>query len=229
MEDIFGTALLDFYHKKADDPLLLHTTYGMPENVPLVRFFHNGNDFSDLDFFALEQAYGNILDIGACTGRHALYLQDQKHAVSAMDISPSCGTIMEESGLKNILIQDVFEYKGNRFDTLLMLMNGVGLAGSIAGLERLLTHLKTMINPGGQLILDSSDITYLYEDLEKPEDRYFGEIIYRYEYKKQLGDFFSWLYIDQKKLTKIARECGWSCQIIYEDESDAYLARLQLW
>ena len=227
MDDLFGRALLDFYQNVATEPLILHTTYGPPETVPLKRFFQDETEFSDLDYYALEQVRGCILDIGAGTGRQALSLQKHNTDITTMDISPSCVRIMEQSGLKKIIQADVFHYNGKKFDTLLMLMNGIGIAGDLDGIKRLLIHLKTMINPGGQLLLDSSDIRYLYEKGQKPKGNYFGELTYRYEYKKQLGAPFQWIYIDQKKLIDLAKKTGWNCQIIFEDESDAYLARLQ--
>lgn len=76
--------------------------------------------------------------------------------------------------------------------------------------------------------MDSSDISYLYEDNPLPVNKYFGELLYQYEYKGVLGDSFNWLYIDQQKLTEIANSTGWICQIIFADETDAYLARLQM-
>ena len=193
MDDIFGQALLDFYHNIKEANLILHTSYGSPEILPLERFFHADDEFSDLDFFALEQAHGNILDIGAATGRHALYLQHHGQDVTALEISPACGKIMDESGLKKIIIADVFRYAGEKYDTLLMLMNGIGIAGDMDGLKGLFKHLKTIIKPGGQLLLDSSDISYLYKDSEKPIDRYFGELTFRYEYNKRWSESFKWL------------------------------------
>lgn len=227
MDDLFGIALLDFYHNRSTEPLILHTVYGPPESVPLERFFEDENEFSDLDFFALELIRGSILDIGAAAGKHALYLQQLDYDITAMDISPSCGKIMKQSGLKKIIITDVFQYTGKKFDTILMLMNGIGLAENLAGIEQLFNHLKSMINPGGQLLLDSTDISYLYEKNQKPIARYFGELTFSYEYKNKLSEPFNWIYIEQKKLLETAKKTGWKCQIIFEDESNAYLARLQ--
>jgi len=227
MDDFFGQALLDYYLHTLEAPLILHTSYGPSETLPLERFFHDEDAFSDLDFFALDQARGSILDIGAAAGRHALFLQQQGLNVTVLDISPSCGKIMEESGLKKIIIDDAFHYAEKKYDTLLMLMNGIGIAGDIDGLSQLFHHLKTIITPRGQLLLDSTDISYMYDHAEKPTDRYFGELTFRYEYKNKLGKPFKWLYLDQKKLIDVAQKTGWTCQIIFEDESDAYLARLQ--
>lgn len=226
MKDLFGQALLDFHQKINTTPLLLHNEYGPPEKIPLERFFQN--EYTDLENFALDQVKGCILDIGAATGRHALHLQNQGHDVTAMDISIGCSTIMNDIGIKKIITGDIYTYEDQKYDTIMMLMNGIGIAGSLEGLEKLLLHLKFIITTTGQLILDSSNISYLYEDNPLPMNKYFGELSYQYEYKGVLGNSFNWLYIDTNKLTEIANSTGWICQIIYEDETDAYLARLQM-
>lgn len=153
MKDLFGQALLDFQQKTMGSPLLLHTEYGPPETLPLERFFVGEDEFPDLDIFTLEQVYGKILDIGAATGRHALYLQNQGHDVTAMDISESCGIVIKEMGVEKIIIKDIFNFEGQIFDTIFMLMNGIGIAGTIEGLKKLLRHLKPMLKPTSQLLL----------------------------------------------------------------------------
>lgn len=226
MKDLFGKAILDFHHNSNKTPLLLHSEYGPPETIPLERFFQN--EYTDLENFALDLVKGSILDIGAATGRHALHLQNEGHDVTAMDISIGCSTILQEIGLKKIITEDIYTYEDQKYDTLLMLMNGIGLAGSLEGLKKLLLQLKNLTHPKGQLIMDSSDISYLYEENPLPVHKYFGELLYQYEYEGVLGNSFNWLYIDQEKLISIANSTGWNCQVIFEDDTDAYLARLQM-
>jgi len=107
-----------------------------------------------------------------------------------------------------------------------MLMNGIGIAGDLKGLKVLLKHLKKLVVPKGQILLDSSEISYLYEGSQFPEQKYFGQLAFHYEYKGEEDEEFQWLYVDQNKLVEIAQQCGWNCQVIYEDETDAFLARL---
>lgn len=228
MKDIFGKALLDFYTHSFVPPLLLHNEYGAPEQIPIERYFIEEEEYSELEFFALQQVYGKILDVGSATGRHAKYLQDKGFDISAMDISKGCCMIMEKIGIKKIIEQNILYYNAYKFHTILMLMNGIGIAGSVDGLKELFFHLKKIVQPDAQLLIDSSDITYLFEDKFLPKDNYFGELSFEYEYKGEKGDSFKWLYIDQEKLMEVAIATGWQCQIIFEDESDAYLARLKL-
>src|SRR5699024_12773806 len=113
------------------------------------------------------------------------------------------------------------------YDTLLFLMNGIGLAGELKMLKKTLQQAEKLLNPGEQILFDSSNIQYLYEDykIEKP-NYYFGEITYQYEYKGEKGILFKWLFIDQESLIKIADEENWLIQFLYEDENDQYLVRM---
>ena len=227
MKDLFGQALYDYYNNSFEPPLLLHNEYGPPEVIPVESYFHEEDEFSDLEIYALHRSRGKVLDIGAATGRHAYYLQNNGFDVTALDISYSCGKLMKHIGIKKVIIDNIFNFSSLKYDTIFMLMNGIGIAGTIHGLKQLLQHLKKIITSDGQVIADSSNISYLYEGSKFPENIYFGELAFRYEYKKCLDDPFNWLYIDQKNLKRIAQATGWNCQIIFEDELDAFLAILQ--
>jgi len=111
---------------------------------------------------------------------------------------------------------------------LLFMMNGIGLTGSLAGLKAFLKEVKGLLNPGGQLVFDSSDLMYLYQEIAFPEQGYYGEVSFRYEYKSIKGSWFKWVYVDKKMLKGIATETGWNAEVIFEDEHDQYLARLTL-
>lgn len=133
---------------------------------------------------------------------------------------------MKLRGVKKIVVNDIRLYQKQQFDTLLLLMNGIGLTGTVSGLKKFLRHAKHLLCPGGQLIFDSSDVAYLYEGNIPESKNYYGEIIYRYEYKKQKTEWFNWLYADSKTVTAIAAAEGWKAEILFEDEDDQYLTRL---
>lgn len=226
--DLFGQVLRDFFNKNQNSTLWIHNNYGEPEEMPVEVFFRDKDTMPQLELFALSLCKGKILDIGAGVGSHALILQDRGLDISALEISPIACQIMELRGVKNVINQNVMDYQAEKFDTILLLMNGIGLNEDLNGLKAFLNQAKQLINPGGQLLFDSSDITYLYEDIPLPKGKYYGELSYHYEYKKQKGDWFKWLYIDQETLIKIAKEQGWQTEILFEDEMDQYLARLVL-
>ncbi|RYY25302.1 MAG: class I SAM-dependent methyltransferase, partial [Sphingobacteriaceae bacterium] len=181
--DIYGQALLDFYNNQPEEKLWLNNNYGEPEEMPVAVFFRDEAEMPEAEMLALNLCRGKVLDIGAGAGSHALILQERNFEVTAVEISVGAAAIMQKRGVKTVVQQDVFQYKTEKFDTLLLLMNGIGLTQNLTGLNRFLQHAKTLLLPGGQLIFDSSDIAYLYEDLPQPENNYYGEISYQYQYK----------------------------------------------
>jgi len=224
--DVFGEALLDHYRGTTDAKLWLYNNYGHPEEMPVDVFFRDKDEMPEMELMALSYCRGRILDIGAGVGSHALVLQERGEDVTAIEISKTACDIMRDRGVGRVVHGDIFSYGGETFDTLLLLMNGVGLAGSIPGLRQFLAKSKELLKPNGQLIFDSSDIAYLYDEVQLPAGKYYGEIAYQYEYRSQFGDWFSWLYIDPTLLNQIATEEGWKMELLMDDDMDQYLARL---
>ncbi len=224
--DIYGKALYDYFTQGEASPLLLHTSYNVVEEMPVDWFFRDDEDFPPLELHALEAAHGNILDIGAGVGSHAVYLHDQGKAVSCLDSSPYCIDIMKQRGLPLILEQSIWDGMEQQYDTLLLLMNGIGIVGTLEGLRKFLQLAHQWLLPGGQILFDSSDLSYLYEDIKLSLHPYQGEIRYQYEYQGNKGEWFSWLYIDAHTMKMYAEEAGWKMQVLEEDANDQYLARL---
>lgn len=225
MVDALGQAIFDHYHQLTPDTLWIHNQYGPKEEMPIDTFFRDVNDMPDLELFAINECKGKVLDIGAGAGSHTLLLQDRGVDVTAIDISQLAVQIMQERGVKKASKADIYTYQPGKFDTLLLLMNGIGLAGDLDGLKNLLIHFKSLLNPEGQILFDSSDIAYLYEG-DLPAHKYYGEIAYQYQYKQLKTDWFKWLYIDEQTLMSIAAEIGFKADVLVEDEYDQYLVRL---
>lgn len=223
--DVFGKALLDFYQFGQTEKLWLHNNYGKPEEMPVEVFFRSEHELSELEEYALSICKGKILDIGAGVGAHSLILQSFGLDVTALEISATACEIMKNRGIKKVIHGDIFSDQKD-YDTLLLLMNGIGLCGDIKGLDKLLPHLKRFLKKDGQIILDSSDISYLYYPGTFPTEKYYGEITFQYEYQSVKGDWFNWLYIDIERLKSIAKTHGFSCELLLEDDMDQYLARL---
>lgn len=173
---------------------------------------------------ALVFCKGSVLDIGAGAGSHALALKDLGHEVSCIDISPGACEVMRKRGLENVFNQRIEEFSARTFDTLLLLMNGIGLAGSLDGYRALLIHLKSLLNPAGRIIFDSADVR---EHLKEVEG-YPGVVNYRMRYNDDTGNSFPWLYIDPETAEEIAKEVGFSFEILFRDYEYSYLACLKL-
>lgn len=225
MSDLPGKAIHDFYFLKSKKKLFVHDTFGPKVEMPLKVYFRDAAQMPDLERKALTLCTGNILDIGAGAGSHALELQQRNQDITALEISPAACQVMRARGLEQVVCDDIFKYKNEKFDTLLLLMNGIGLCGTENGFESFLKHAETLLNPGGQLIFDSCDIAYMYEDLELPT-HYYGEVQCRYEYAGEITEWFHWLYLDPETMSRIARKNRWTAKIVLQDDHNQYLAVL---
>jgi cyclopropane fatty-acyl-phospholipid synthase-like methyltransferase len=225
MSDIYGKSLKDYYQNNFQPPLLLNNSYGDPEEMPIEVFFREEEDLSTLEHLALIECHGKVLDIGAGTGVHSLILQSRGFDVVGLENSPGCIEIMKQSGVEKCILSDYRKYY-ERYDTIILLMNGLGLSGKLKNLTETLKHLKSLLNKDGQILVDSSDISYLYEGEEMPSDHYYGEVSYQYQYKDQQGPWFDWLYADQNTLLKHAKQADLKVEILMTDENDQYLAQL---
>lgn len=218
------------------DKLWVHTssTLGWPgdkrirprEEMPVKTYFRSMEEMPELEWIALQQCRGEILDIGAGAGSHALALQQLGQDVTALEISPLASEVIRARGVQKVLCEDVFRLTGRKkYDTLLLMMNGIGLAGTLSGLRDFLRKSRALLRPGGRLVFDSCDIAYLYGGAPPPPPGYYGELLYRYEYRRQLSDPFNWLFIDRKTLAEVTAAEGWQMELLYEDAKDQYLVR----
>ena len=192
------------------------------DEMPVAHLFRSFGQMPRLEQKALEMAHGRVLDIGAGAGCHALALQERDIEVKAIDISPLSCEVMSERGIKDVECVNLFDPQlQGRYDTLLLLMNGTGIAGKLERLPSLLNRLKELLADGGQILVDSSDLRYIY--LNAP---YYGEVDYQMLYKNVKGEPFDWLYTDPALLASISKQCGLQCEIVAEGEHYDYLARL---
>jgi SAM-dependent methyltransferase len=225
MKDILGQAIHDHYYKKPFHKLWINNQYGPKEEMPIETYFREEDDMPDIEWLALNECRGDVLDIGAGAGSHALLLQERGFDITALDISALATDVVKARGINKVITADIFTYNERKFDTLLLLMNGIGLTGTLINLRVFLQHVKQLLNMGGQLLFDSSDIAYLYEDNIPDNGQYYGEIQYQYQYNQQKTDWFPWLYVDEKTLTAIAKETGYDMEVLLEDEFKQYLVR----
>lgn len=226
MQDLPGKAIYDFYFTPHRYQLFVHDQFGPKVEMPVSYYFRNLDTMPELEQVALENCRGKTLDIGAAAGSHAIELQRKGIPVTALEISQNACKIMNERGVENVICEDFFKFSGQKFDTLLLLMNGIGISSTVDGLRKFFEKADELLLPDGQIIFDSCDIDYMYEEFQMPSNHYYGEVKCRYEYNGQLTDWFGWLYIDQFTMQEIAEEYDYNVEILFEDESNQYLAVL---
>lgn len=225
--DILGKAILDYHRKEKRKKLYVFDAFEQKVEMDTAIYFRDFKHMPEVEKIALEHAQGKTLDIGAGAGSHALYLQEKGLEVAALDISERCCEVMVERGVKEVYHTDFFDLDtSTQYQTLLLLMNGIGICEDIFGFPILLDRANKLLTAEGQLIFDSSDIAYMYDEDEFPEDNYYGEYICAYGYNKEKTPWFSWLYLDFDTMSKIAHEHGWKVEKLYEDDHYHYLARL---
>ncbi|MBN1932042.1 MAG: methyltransferase domain-containing protein [Desulfobacterales bacterium] len=229
----YRRALLDFYDGDTLAKIVIYRDDGSRETHLLKNYFSEPSSFSTLEKTALKLCSGRILDVGAGAGRHSLALQEQGRSVYAIDISPEAVEIMSKRGVKNVRCIDIYELEKEKFDTLLLMMHGVGIVENLLGLSRFLKHVYSLITPNGQILLDSLDmrrtknlVDLAYQEFIYKKGRYIGENRLQFEYKGIKGPPFGWLHIDPQTLTDQALEASLCCRVIYMGKSGDYLAQL---
>jgi SAM-dependent methyltransferase len=229
----FGLALMDFFHGDTSAKAVSHRDDGQTEDLPLDVFFREPSAFSALERAAIDCCRGHVLDVGAGAGCHSLVLQARGLPVCAIDISPQAVEIMLKRGVQEVQCADIFTFRGGPFDTILMMMHGIGITGTLSGLDRFLDHAHRLLKPDGQILFDSLDVRYTenplhlaYQRANRQAGRYFGEFRLQFEYRGKKGSPFSWLNVDPETLTEHAARANWSCEIIRQEENGDYLARL---
>lgn len=232
MADVFGKALQDYHQGKYTEDITTYSSLDEKDSIPLPYLFRDYDQMPILEQKALALAKGRVLDIGCCAGVHSLYLQKRGMDVTGLDSSAGAIAVSKERGLKSTINSSIEDFKGDTFDTLLLLMNGIGLAGNLNNLSSFLQHLASLLRPNGQILLDSSDIIYMFDQDEDggywiPDSgKYYGEVTFTLEYKKQKSVPFEWLYLDFNTLSNACLNNGLVCELVSSGEHYDYLARL---
>lgn len=230
-KDPMGAAIRDYYLKGKASRLRVFSPDFDEDEMPVPTLFRNFKEMSPLEQKALELSKGKILDVGAGSGCHSLALQEMGKNVVAIDISPLSVQTMKDRGVKVVKEINFFQIEGEFFDTILMLMNGAGIIGKIDKLPVFFSHIKSLLAPDGILLLDSSDLCYLYEEEDGSfmidlNDNYYGEMEFYMQYKDIKGDQFPWLYIDFNTLQMYAEENGFKAELILLGDHYDYLAKI---
>ncbi len=232
MKDLFGKALLDYHNGNYTEDIITSTNISNEDILPLPYLFRNFSEMPKLEQKALQLSKGKVLDVGCGTGIHALYLQNKGFEVKAIDISQGAIEVCKQIDVLNTEIKDVLD-ETETFDTILLLMNGTGIFQELTQVSKYLTHLKTLLKPNGQILIDSSDIKYMYEDEDggiwmDANANYYGELDYYLSYKGETEEPLKWLYLDFNTLYTACTSIDLNCEKIEEGEHYDYLAKITL-
>ena len=135
-QDPMGRAIADYQKTKTADTLRVFSPMFEEDEMPLQTLFRKYEEMPEIERKALDMARGKVLDVGAGAGCHTLVLQERGVKVTAIDISPLSVEAMRRRGVIDAREQDFFTLEG-RYDTILMLMNGIGIVGTMLPLVML--------------------------------------------------------------------------------------------
>ena len=229
--DPMGAAIYDFHKNGTADVLRVFSSQFEEDEIPVADLFREYDDMPELERIALDEASGEILDVGAGSGCHSVALMKMGKSAVAIDISPLSVEVMKERGVDALQVNLYDESFDRKFDTVLMLMNGTGIIGNLDNMPVFFERMKQLIKPGGSILIDSSDLRYLFEEEDGSlmidlADDYYGQLDYQMQYKDVHGEPFDWLYVDFDTLAFYAEESGFDAVLLAEGEHYDYLAKL---
>jgi len=227
--DPIGVAVYDYYLSGIDHPIKAKINGVADHDMLPSLFFRKYQQMKGFERLALKLCKGSVLDVGACVGSHSLILQKRKLDVTAIEKSSLSAEVASLRGVKRVMCEDVFNLKGIEYNTILVLMNGLGIAGDESKTLKLLKHLKRLLAPKGFILGDSTDVLYRTMNADKAfdiGDEYHGNVEFELTYKGVKADKFKWIYLDPALLSELCDKAGLKCEIIYRDENFHYLAKL---
>lgn len=232
-KDPMGAAIAEYHRTGRASTLRVFSSQFDEDEIPVEQLFRSLYDMPAIEQRALAMARGKILDVGAGSGCHALALQKMGKEVTAIDISELSVEVMRERGVEDARAVDLYdEHFVERYDTILLLMNGSGIIGNIEGMECFFLRMKQLLKPGGCIYMDSSDLKYLFEEedgsyLIDVAGDYYGIVDFQMQYKQVKGDTFDWLYIDFDTLSYYAEQFGFTAEVVCMGDHYDYLAALK--
>ncbi|MDD2411663.1 MAG: methyltransferase domain-containing protein [Bacteroidales bacterium] len=233
--DIMGQAGMDFLQNPDPNAIIkVWSDIAETDELPVSYFFRTFEEMPLLEQQALSLCRGKVLDVGAGMGSHSLYLQEKKADVTALEISPMACEVMKLRGVQKVLNENFYNLSGEiKYDTVLFLMNGMGIAENIDGFKRFFNQLRLLLAPGGQVLMDSSDLKYLFLEEDGSifidlNAHYYGEIIYKMSYRQFKGKKFPWLFIDESSMEFYAKENGFCFHKLLNGKHYDYMGRLEI-
>lgn len=233
-KDPMGAAIAEYHRTGRAGTLRVFSSQFDEDEIPVEQLFRTLDEMPAIEQRALAMARGKVLDVGAGSGCHALALQEMGKVVTAIDISELSVEVMRQRGVEDARAIDLYdEHFVERYDTILLLMNGSGIIGNIAGIECFFYRMKQLLRPGGCIYMDSSDLKYLFEEedgsyLIDVAGDYYGMVDFRMQYKQVKGEAFDWLYIDFDTLAYYAEQYGFCAELVCQGEHYDYLASLKM-
>ncbi len=205
--DLLGVALSDMLKGVKGDFIFYYS--GNKSSVhDISRYLRTVRQLAPLEKLLIDEARGRILDIGCATGYYLPALMKRGEAYG-IEISPKLVAIAKKKGFRNCFQGDIFSFLSqNKFDTITLLENNIGLGGDLSGTKKLLKKIKSLLNDGGQILIDARNI----------DDRDYFKIKLTPSWRGKKGEEFGWISFNKKYLMSLLKKNGFTPMIIGSDE-----------
>lgn len=211
--DLIGLAVKDVIRGDKNEFVFIDDS-GHISTHDIRRYLRKPSYLVSLEKQLIKEARGHILDIGCATGYYLPLLMKQGVTVG-MDISDNLIDIARKNGLENCFVGDIFKFKfKNKFDTITLLENNIGLGGSIINTKKLLNKLKNLLNKNGQILMIIRNI----------DNQNYFKIKLRPCWKGIVGDRFEWISFNINYLKDFLLKSGFIVDILGKDEK-SYLIK----
>jgi SAM-dependent methyltransferase len=223
--DILGSAIESYFLRNDDTPVRVFINKNEePKMYPSI-FFRPYRNMLKYEKIALRECQGEILDLGCGAGCHSLYLQGKGQEVTAVEISKKSAKVAQARGVKKIINEDWRNLRLKNYDTVLVLMNGMGLAESPAELKVMFRKLKSFLSKSGSILIDSTDVTYAKADWPMLDSEYFGKVQFELKYRGKT-QCFPWLFVDFETAVKTANSVKLNVEVLERARNGHFLLRL---
>ncbi len=228
-KDLFGKSIYDYWFNKQPEDLYTRTNLTDEEVLPVKYLFRSFDEMPLPEQQALLLAQGKILDVGAGSGTHSVWLQKHGKDITALDFSEYGNKVLKDRKINKVILADFFQYKpAEKYDSILLLMNGIGIVGKAIYTDRLFKKFDELLTPQGVAFIHSSDLKYLYEEgggYLMPQEGYYGDVKFTIRYK-ETEESFDWTYIDEQTLKVFARQNNYKAQKIAESDFGDFLIKV---
>ena len=227
-----AAALVAYHEGQRDAKIVVRSDLRTYEEWPASLFFRGSDEFPPLEKEALELCGPRVIDVGAGAGPHTLALLQRGHDVLAVESLPEIASLLRARGFPRVTVCSLDALPAGQADTVLMLMNGLGLAGTLDGLVPLLNSARRLLAPGGRVVADSTDPRQWIEpddlqaDLLRQDGRYGGEVQFQLEFDGIRGEPVPFLYVDPETLRNRGLRAGLLLEEIRPFSDGTYLAIL---
>lgn len=230
--DLFGSAFEHYFDSGDDTPIEVCINGEAQDPMPPSYFFRSFDQMPKLEQTALKRCRGRVLDVGAAAGCHSLWLQEKGFQVVALEKSAGACKVLRKRQIQEVVNAEFSAYRPDApFDTILFMMNGLGMGQNISGFIDVLKQAKSLLSPDGEIIGDTSDICYFFEGITpikkgRPEatfkDQYYGIADFEIAYKAR-SEKFRWMYPDPQLVVQCAEVAGLNATCIGTGKHYDYL------